>query len=76
MKDKLSRKYVTKFDRIARKLGIIGSVIIVSTIALGVSLIVTLDHQNDLLVEEVNRNTNILDNLQLQYENGNVLYVD
>ena len=76
MKDKLSRKHMTGFDRTARKLGIIGSIIIVSSIALGVSLIVTLDRQNEVLVNEVNRNTNILDNLQLQYENGNEYFLD
>ncbi len=76
MKDKISKRHMTGFDRCARKLGVIGSIILLSSVTFGISLMVTLDQQNDALIQEVNRSTKIFDNLQLQYEDGNEWFVE
>lgn len=69
MKNKLVKKNVTKFDRNARKLGILGIIFIVSALAFGIPMIVNLNHQNDILTKEVNNDNGRLATLQLQIEN-------
>ena len=69
MKDKLVKNNITKFDRKARKFGILGSFIIASTLAFGIPMIVSLDNQNDLLTKEVNNDNDLIANLQLQIDN-------
>ncbi len=76
MKDKLNRSKLNRFDRCARKLGVIGCIILLSSVALGISMIVTLNRQNESLIQEVSRNEKVLDNLQLQNENGNAWMID
>lgn len=69
MKNKLVKNNVTKFDRTARKLGILGIIFIVSALAFGIPMIVNLNHQNDILTREVNNDNGRLATLQLQIEN-------
>lgn len=69
MKNKLVKNNVTKFDRTARKLGILGIIFIVSALAFGIPMIVNLNHQNDILTREVNNDNGRIATLQLQIEN-------
>ena len=69
MKNKLVKTNVTKFDRTARKLGILGIIFIVSALAFGIPMIVNLNHQNDILTREVNNDNGRIATLQLQIEN-------
>ena len=69
MKNKLVKTNVTKFDRTARKLGILGIVLIVSALAFGIPMIASLNHQNDILTREVNNDNGRIATLQLQIEN-------
>lgn len=69
MKDKLVKKNVTKFDRRSRKLGILGIVLITSTLAFGIPMIVNLNNQNDILTKEVRNTNDRIATLQLQFEN-------
>ena len=69
MKNKLVKYNVTKFDRTARKLGILGIIFIVSALAFGIPMIVNLNHQNDILTREVNNDNGRIATLQLQIEN-------
>ncbi len=69
MKDKLVKKNITKFDRRSRKLGILGIVLITSTLAFGIPMIVNLNNQNDILTKEVRKTNDKIATLQLQFEN-------
>lgn len=74
MKDKLVKRNITKFDRRARKLGILGGFIIISTLAFGIPMIVNLNSQNEMLTKEVTNGNDVITNLQLQNDNINIEY--
>lgn len=69
MKNKLVRKNITKFDRRSRKFGILGVVLITSTLAFGIPMIVNLNSQNEILTKEVRNTNDKIATLQLQFEN-------
>ena len=76
MKDKVVKTNITKFDKKARILGILGGFIIVSALALGIPVLSQISSENDILTKEITKNNNEIENLQLQIENGMVLNID
>ena len=76
MKDKVVKTNITKFDKKARILGILGGFIIVSALALGIPVLSQISSENDILTKEITKNNNEIENLQLQIENGMVLNIN
>lgn len=72
MRDKLKKCNKSHFDNVAKKLGILGSIIIVLTIAFGIPLISSLHNQNSILVNDIRVEEKKVSNLQLQHEDGSV----
>lgn len=72
MKDKIILKNKTHFDFLARKLGVIGVILIVLSFALGIPLINVLNTHNTQLVNDIQKEEMQLSNLQVQQEDGTI----
>lgn len=72
MKDKIVKTNKTHFDFVARRLGIIGFVLIIMSLALGLPLINTLSKENSILVNNIKMAERNDSNMQLQLEDGSV----
>ena len=70
MKDKIVKTNITKFDKNARILGILGTIMIVFTLAFCIPMISSITTQNEILTKEVSKNNGSVSNLQFQIENG------
>ncbi len=72
MRDKIVKTNKTYFDFVARRLGIIGIVLIVMTLALGLPLVNNLNKENSTLIDNIGKHEKNVSNLQLQLEDGSV----
>ena len=70
MKDKIVKTNITKFDKNARILGILGTIMIVFTLAFCIPMISSITTQNEILTKEVSKNNGSVSNLQFQIEHG------
>ncbi len=72
MKDKLVKRNKSHFDFVARRLGIIGSIIIVLSIAFGIPVLNSLQNRNHNLVNDIQKEEKYVSNLHLQLEDGSI----
>ena len=61
MKDKIYKKNMTSFDYKARRLGIIGSVIIILSLAILLPICTSISSQNVAITEEIRQLNNEID---------------
>ena len=72
MRDKLVKINKSHFNIVAKRLAIIGSIIIVLTFVLGLPIINVLNSQNQNLVNDIQKEEKRISNLQLQLEDGTI----